>query len=52
MKLVQACIIARKDSESNFHHFGCTIKLVHAYLSAEKVVLITVDYLRSSCRPV
>ena len=37
MKLVEACISARKDRESNFHHCGGSVKLLQACLSAGKV---------------
>ena len=37
MKLVQACLGARKDLESSFHHCGGPVKLVQAcLLSARK----------------
>ena len=36
MKLVQACLCARKDRESSFHHCGGPVKHVVAYLSAMK----------------
>ena len=36
MKLVQACLSARKDGESTFHHFGGHVKLVQAHFSARK----------------
>ena len=37
MKLVEACISARKDSESSFHHCCGSVKLVQACLSAGNV---------------
>ena len=36
MKLVQACLCARKDRESSFHHCGDPVKLAEACLSARK----------------
>ena len=32
MKLVEACICARKDRESSFHHCGVSVKLMQACL--------------------
>ena len=37
MKLVQACLCARKDLESGFHNCVGPVKLVQACLSAENV---------------
>ena len=37
MKLVEACLRARKDPDSSFHHCGGPVKLVEACLSAGKV---------------
>ena len=36
MKYVEACLSAREDPESSFHHFGSTVKLVQACLCAGK----------------
>ena len=48
MKHVEACLSARKDGESSFHHCGGLVKLVQACLNArkiEKAVFIIVDVL-------
>ena len=44
MKLVHACLYARKDREIGFHHGGGSVKLVQACLLGriEKAVLTTV----------
>ena len=34
MKLVQACLCARKDRDSSFHNCGGPVKLAEACLSA------------------
>ena len=36
MRLVEACISARKDQESGFHQCGGSLKLVQACLSGRK----------------
>ena len=36
VKLVQACVSARKDRESNFHDCGGAVKLMQAYLNIRK----------------
>ena len=36
MALVEACISARKDRESGFHHCGVSVKLVQGCLSGRK----------------
>ena len=36
MKLVQACLSARKDGESSFHHCVGVVKFVQAHFSARK----------------
>ena len=38
MKDVQACLSARKDVESSFHHCGGPVKLVQASLCAENTL--------------
>ena len=38
MKHVQACLNARKDVESSFHHGGGPVKLVQAYFCAENTL--------------
>ena len=37
MKLVKACLSARKDLESSFHHCACPVKLAQVCLCAGKV---------------
>ena len=34
MKQVQACLSAKDDRESSFHHCGCPVRLVQARLNA------------------
>ena len=36
MKVVQASLSVRKDLESSFHHCGSPVKLVQAFVCAEK----------------
>ena len=36
MKHVSACLCAREDRESSFHHFGGPVRLVQACLCAGK----------------
>ena len=36
MKLVQACLSARKDGESSFHHYVGVAKFLQAHFSARK----------------
>ena len=36
MKLIQACLGARKDGERSFHHCGGLVKLVHGCFCARK----------------
>ena len=36
MKQVEACLDAREDRESSFHHCGSPVRLVHARLCAGK----------------
>ena len=36
MKHVEACVSAIEEQESSFHHFGSTVRLVHACLCAGK----------------
>ena len=48
MKLVQACLSARKDGESSFHHCVGLVKLVQGCLGPgmiEKAILTTVEVL-------
>ena len=37
MKLVQACLCARKDREGSFHHCGGPVKHMEACLSAGNI---------------
>ena len=55
MKHVQACLSAREDRESSFHHCGSPLRLVQACLNArkpDKAVLTSEEVLRSTCRHV
>ena len=54
MKHVQACLSARNDVESSFHHCGGPAKLVQACLSAENTlnaVLNPEEVLLITCSP-
>ena len=55
MKHVQACLSAREDGGSSFHHCGSPLRLVQTCLGAgnpDKAVLTSEAVQRSTCRHV
>ena len=55
MKHMQACLRARNDVESSFHHSGGPVKLVQAFYVREtpyNAVFTAEEVLSSTCRPV